>query len=176
MECTCYFLLDNCKHIITSLSLLVDTTIHVTSITKMPPQLAFEFHRQSNMLNAKSALISGKYIQCFVPGELNQLNRKKQNHVSRRRCDQQGLRRGYKTFFILNNTEHEISIAHKSYNSDKYMLFFLSISQMLYLQCSTWINVKMPTIVGILTSISTINSCLVELSMKMFEILGAVNS
>ena len=25
----------------------------------------------------------------------------------------------YKTFFMLNSTEHEISIAHKNYNTDK---------------------------------------------------------
>ena len=27
--------------------------------------------------------------------------------------------RGYKTFFMLNSTEHENSIAHKNYNTDK---------------------------------------------------------
>ena len=37
-------------------------------------------------------------------------------------CDPLFLRsrpRGYKTFFMLNSTEHEISSAHKNYNTDK---------------------------------------------------------
>ena len=60
--------------------------------------------------------------------------------------------RGYKTFFMLNSGEHEILNAHKYKryqeiqlfsDSDKpRMLFFLHI------------NVKMPTIVGILTFMS----------------------
>ena len=56
-----------------------------------------------------------------------------------------------KPFFMLNSTEHEISNAHKyeisrksafSGSDNLRMLFFLLI------------NVKMPTIVGILTSLS----------------------
>ena len=63
--------------------------------------------------------------------------------------------RGYKTFFMLNSDEHEILNAHKC---EKYqeiwhyldsakprMLFFLLI------------NVKMPTVVGILTFLSRKN-------------------
>ena len=43
--------------------------------------------------------------------------------------------RGYKTFFMLNSTEHEISIAHKNYSTDKKRSFLLHVSQMLYLSC-----------------------------------------
>ena len=31
--------------------------------------------------------------------------------------------RGYKTFFMLNSAEHEISTAHKNYNTDKWGRF-----------------------------------------------------
>ena len=72
--------------------------------------------------------------------------------------------RGYKTFFMLNSTEHEILNAHKYTNIKEFiffsdsgkprMLFFLPI------------NVKMPTIVGILTFMSRKHSCSVEQSMK----------
>ena len=48
---------------------------------------------------------------------------------------------GYKTFFMLNSTEHQISTAHKN------VVFIMLI------------NVKMPTIVGILTFMSRINLC-----------------
>ena len=68
---------------------------------------------------------------------------------------------GYKTFFMLNSTEHEILNADKCKNTEKFrffsgpdqpiMLFFLLI------------NI---TIVGILTFMSRKNSCSVELSMK----------
>ena len=60
--------------------------------------------------------------------------------------------RGYKTFFMLNSVEHEILNAHKyekyleielfSGSHKPRMLFFL------------FINVKMPTTVGILTFMS----------------------
>ena len=63
--------------------------------------------------------------------------------------------RGYKTFFMLNSTEHEISAAHKNKNAEKYryfLLFNLSVDVFILL-----INVKMPTIVGILTFMSRIN-------------------
>ena len=66
--------------------------------------------------------------------------------------------RGYKTFFMLNSAEHEILITHKYKKIRKLnifqaqtkptMLFFLLI------------NVKMPTIVGILTFMSRKNSML----------------
>ena len=57
--------------------------------------------------------------------------------------------RGYKTFFMLNSIEHEILNAHKyknikKYGSDKHRMLFFPL-----------INVKMPTIVGILTFMST---------------------
>ena len=71
--------------------------------------------------------------------------------------------RGYKTFFMLNSAEHEIVNAHRYKNIKKFsflcsykpkMLFFLPI------------NVKMPTIVGILTFMSRKISCSAELGMK----------
>ena len=42
---------------------------------------------------------------------------------------------GYKSFLMLNSAEHEISTAHKDLNADKYRLFLLSYSQMLYFSC-----------------------------------------
>ena len=48
--------------------------------------------------------------------------------------------RGYKTFFMLISAEHEILNAHK-YKNKLILLLFL------------FLNVKMPTIVGILTFI-----------------------
>ena len=57
--------------------------------------------------------------------------------------------RGYKTFFLLNSLEHEISNAHKYKNIKKFSFFSDSNkSRMLFFLL---INVKMPTIVGILT-------------------------
>ena len=41
--------------------------------------------------------------------------------------------RGYKTFFMLNSTEHIISIAHKMLKNKDF--FLLSNFQMLYLSC-----------------------------------------
>ena len=60
--------------------------------------------------------------------------------------------RGYKTFFMLNSIEHEILNAHKYKNIQKFGIFQAQIS----LQCYFFplINVKMPTIVGILTFMS----------------------
>ena len=49
------------------------------------------------------------------------------------------------------------------------MLISIKISRML---CLPLINVKMPTIVGILTFMSRKISCLIELSMKKFYKLG----
>ena len=54
--------------------------------------------------------------------------------------------RGYETFFMLNSTEHEISSAHK--------FLALSLSDVVFIML---INVKMPTIVGILTFMSNFN-------------------
>ena len=74
--------------------------------------------------------------------------------------------RGYKTFFMLNSIEHEILNAHKykisrirlSLGSDKpRMLFF------------TLINVKMLTIVGILTFIGRKNFMLNSTEHEMFS-------
>ena len=57
--------------------------------------------------------------------------------------------RGYKTFAVLNSVEHEILNANK-YKDIKKFGFFLSSdkSRMLFFPL---LNVKMPTIVGILT-------------------------
>ena len=65
------------------------------------------------------------------------------------------LARGYKTLFMLNLTEHEISTAHKKlkYRQIKKNLA-LSLSDVVFI---TLINVKMPTIVDILTFMSRIN-------------------
>ena len=60
--------------------------------------------------------------------------------------------RGYKTFFMLNSVEHEILDAHK-YKSIKKLGCFLGSDKprMLFFPL---MNVKMPTIVGILTFMS----------------------
>ena len=55
--------------------------------------------------------------------------------------------RGYKTFFFLNSTEHEIVTAHikiKYWQVKMYLA--LSLSDYVFIML---INVKMPTIVGI---------------------------
>ena len=62
--------------------------------------------------------------------------------------------RGYKTFFMLNSTEHEISTAHKIKNKD--FSCFQTLRCCIY-QIIMLINIKMPTIVGILILISWIN-------------------
>ena len=54
------------------------------------------------------------------------------------------------TFFMLNSTEHEISTAHRQ------MKKFLALS-ILDVEFIMLINVKMPTIVGILAFMSGIN-------------------
>ena len=61
--------------------------------------------------------------------------------------------RGYKTFFMLNSTEHKISTAHTTkIPTKKYVALILSDVVFIMLM-----NVKMPTIVGILTFMSKIN-------------------
>ena len=60
--------------------------------------------------------------------------------------------RGYKTFFMLNSIGHEILNAHKYKNIKKFSFFQTQISRECYF-CPL-INVKMPTIVGILTFMS----------------------
>ena len=61
--------------------------------------------------------------------------------------------RGYITFFMLNSTEHEISTANKNYPQIK-KYFGLNLLDAVLIML---INVKMPTIVGILTFMSRIN-------------------
>ena len=60
--------------------------------------------------------------------------------------------RGYKTYFMLNSVEHEISNAHKYKNIKKFSFF--SDSDKPKILFFLLINVKMPTIVGILTFMS----------------------
>ena len=66
--------------------------------------------------------------------------------------------RGYKTFFVLNSTEHEISSAHKNLKNEQQMEKFLAlnISDVVFILL---LNVKMPTIIiaDILTFMSRIN-------------------
>ena len=63
--------------------------------------------------------------------------------------------RGYKTFFMLNSTEHEISTAHKKLQYRHMTKFLaLSLSDVIFIMP---INVKMPTLDGILTFMSRIN-------------------
>ena len=64
------------------------------------------------------------------------------------------LARGYKTFFMLNSTEHkfQLLIELKYRQMKKFLAFSLSDDVFIML-----INVKMPTIVGILTFMSRIN-------------------
>ena len=63
--------------------------------------------------------------------------------------------RGYKTFFMLNSVEHEILNAHKYKNIKKFSFF--SDSDKPIMLFFLLINVKMPTIVGILTFMSRKN-------------------
>ena len=63
--------------------------------------------------------------------------------------------RGNKTFFVLNSTEHKIATAHKKLKYRKIKTFLaLSLSAIVFIML---INVKMPTIAGILTFIIRIN-------------------
>ena len=56
---------------------------------------------------------------------------------------------------MLNSTEHAISTAHKNKNAKKIMIVLaLELSIVVF---TMLINVKMPTIVGILTFMSMIN-------------------
>ena len=63
--------------------------------------------------------------------------------------------RGYKTFFMLNSAEHEISNAHKYKKNQEIQAF--SRSGKLKMLFFLLINVKMPTFVGILTFMSRKN-------------------
>ena len=82
-------------------------------------------------------------------------------------------RRGYKTFFVLNSVENEISNAHRYKKYQEIRLFLGSDKpRMLFFPL---INVKMPNIVGILTFMNR-KSFSVELSMKKFYKLGTRSS
>ena len=64
-------------------------------------------------------------------------------------------RQGYKTFYMLNSTEHEITNAHKTIMKKKYRLF--NAFKVLDVVFIMLINVKVSTIVGILTFSSILN-------------------
>ena len=65
---------------------------------------------------------------------------------------------------MLNSAEHDILNAHKYKNIKKFSFFLGSEKpRMLFFLL---INVRMPTIVGILTFMSEKKSCSAELSMK----------
>ena len=49
---------------------------------------------------------------------------------------EQSWPRGYKTFFILNSSEHEILNAHKYENIKKFSIFQAQISLECYFSCS----------------------------------------
>ena len=70
-------------------------------------------------------------------------------------CHHNARPRGYKTFFMLNSTEHEISTAQKKLKYRQIKKFLaLSFSDVIFIML---INVKMPIIVGILTFMSRTN-------------------
>ena len=62
---------------------------------------------------------------------------------------------GYKTFSMLNSIEHEILNAHKCKNIEKFS-FFVGSDQP-RMPFFLLLNVKMPTVVGILTLMSRKN-------------------
>ena len=63
--------------------------------------------------------------------------------------------RGYKTYFMLDSTEHEIPTGHKKLEYRQMKKFLaLSLPGVGFIML---INVKMPTIVGITTFMSRIN-------------------
>ena len=66
--------------------------------------------------------------------------------------------RGYKTFFMLNSAENEICSTYKKLNANN--LYFFSCKAELSMKFFLLINIKMPTIVGILIFISRKNSML----------------
>ena len=64
---------------------------------------------------------------------------------------------------MVNSTEHKVSIAHKKKNTNKFIA--LSLSDVAFIML---INVKMPTIFGILTFMSRINFVLRSKKFKEF--------
>ena len=64
--------------------------------------------------------------------------------------------RGYKIFFMLNSIEHEILNAHKYKNKEIQHFLGSDKPRMLFFPLIT-VNIKMPTIVGILTFMSKKN-------------------
>ena len=69
-----------------------------------------------------------------------------------------------KLFFMLSSAEHEILNVHRCKNSKNFSFFSGSDkTRMLFFLLR---NVKMPTVIGILTFMSRKISCLAELSME----------
>ena len=64
---------------------------------------------------------------------------------------------GYKKNFMLNSVEHEILHAHKYKNIKKFGFFLGSDKPRIRVLFFPLINIKMPTIVGILTFMSRKN-------------------
>ena len=62
-----------------------------------------------------------------------------------------------KMFFLLNSAEHEILNGHRYKNTKKFSVVFFSGSCKPRILFFMLINVKMPTVVGILTLISRKN-------------------
>ena len=75
-------------------------------------------------------------------------------HLRRKSWNKRPKPRGYKSFLMLNAAECKISNAHKYKNIKKFGFLGSDKSRMLFLPL---INVKMPTIVGILTFMSRKN-------------------
>ena len=71
---------------------------------------------------------------------------------------------------MLNSAEHKILNAHKYENTKQFIFLGSDKTRML---CFLLINVKMPTDVGILNLLAREISCIAELSMDFFTILGA---
>ena len=74
------------------------------------------------------------------------------------------MAQGYKTSFMLNSAENKICSAYKQINTNNLNLF--SCKTELSMNFFLLINIKMPTIVGILIFINRQKLCLTELSMK----------
>ena len=69
---------------------------------------------------------------------------------------------------MLFSTENEISTAHNNKNAEKHKIYNILAFKLSDVVFIMLINVKMPKIVGILTFMSMINLCSVELRMDFF--------
>ena len=93
-------------------------------------------------------------LECYKQKKNINIELPSKSNRHARRC-QQIRPRGYKTFFMLNSIEHEILNAYKYKNISRNSAFLGSDKpRMLFFPL---INVKMLTIVGILTFMSRKN-------------------